>query len=122
VGERDDFDVELWERRLREPAVRPVDLARPELVEFDVAEPDFTRDPFEEAAAAEAMAEVVESGFPTFEHNQWTVEGEIERFGAFGRGASRATGWKRTVALVLIALLVGPIVVGLAVTVFEAVV
>jgi hypothetical protein len=122
VGERDDFDVELWERRLREPSVRPVDLARPELVEFDVAEPDFTRDPFEEAAAAETTAEVVESGFPTFEHNQWTVEGEIERFGAFGRGASRATGWKRTVALVLVALLVGPIVVGLAVTVYEAVV
>jgi hypothetical protein len=122
VGERDDFDVELWERRLREPSVRPVDLARPELVEFDVAEPDFTRDPFEEAATAETTAEVVESGFPTFEHNQWTVEGEIERFGAFGRGASRATGWKRTVALVLVALLVGPIVVGLAVTLYEAVV
>jgi hypothetical protein len=122
VGERDDFDVELWERRLREPSVRPVDLARPELVEFDVAEPDFTRDPFEEAAAAETTAEVVESGFPTFEHNQWTVAGEIERFGAFGRGASRATGWKRTVALVLVALLVGPIVVGLAVTLYEAVV
>ncbi|HEY6531194.1 MAG TPA: hypothetical protein VIY72_02745 [Acidimicrobiales bacterium] len=111
MGERDDFDVELWERRLREPSVRPVDLARPELVEFDVAEPDFTRDPFEEAAAAETTAEVVESGFPTFEHNQWTVEGEIERFGAFGRGATRAGGWKRVVAIVLVLALVAPIVI-----------
>jgi hypothetical protein len=113
VGDRDEFDVELWERHLREPAVRPADRGGPEGIEFDVTEPDFSRDPFEEAAGAETAAEVVQAGFPEFEHNQWTVEGEIERFGAFGRGASRATGWKRTVAVVLIVLLVAPIIIGL---------
>ena len=114
VGDREEFDVEQWERRLREPAVRPLDRSRPDLVEFDVQEPDFSRDPFEEAAARETAAEVVESGFPTWEHNQWTVEGEIERFGAFGRGASRARGWKRVVALVMVGLILAPIVVALA--------
>jgi hypothetical protein len=113
VGDRDEFDVELWERRLREPVAPPVDRSRPDLVEFDVQEPDFSRDPFEEEAAREAAAEVVESGFPAWEHNQWTVEGEIERFGAFGRGASRARGWKRVVALVMVGLIVVPIVVAL---------
>jgi hypothetical protein len=49
----------------------------------------------------------VEPGFPSFEHNQWTVEGEIERLGAFARGASRTGGRRgvaaRAVALVIIA-------------------
>jgi hypothetical protein len=52
---------------------------------------------------------VVEEGFPAFEHNQWTVEGEIERFGAFGRGVSSARGWKRGVALGLLLLLLLPL-------------
>jgi hypothetical protein len=120
VGDRDEFDVELWERRLREPAARPVDRTRPDLVEFDVREPDFSFDPFEEAAARETAAEVVESGFPTWEHGQWTVEGEIERFGAFGRGASRARGWKRVVALVMVGLILVPIVVAVVVTLGRA--
>jgi hypothetical protein len=50
-----------------------------------------------------------EPGFPGFRHNQWTVEGEIERFGAFGRAAASATGWKRTVAWVMVVLLLAPI-------------
>ena len=48
-------------------------------------------------------------GFPGFEYNQWTVEGEIERFGAFGRGAASATGWKRVVAVVMVAVILAPI-------------
>lgn len=115
MGDREEFDVELWERRLREPAVGPLDRSAPGRVEFEVEEPDFTRDPFEEAEAAEAAAEVVQSGFPAFSHNQWTVEGEIERFGAFGRGAARARGWRRVVAVGLVVVLVGPIVVALVV-------
>jgi hypothetical protein len=81
----DDFDVEAWNQRLLEP------------------------DPVVGVAAAETVAE---EGFPAFAHNQWTVEGEIERFGAFGRGAARATGWKRAVALLLVALLLGPVLLG----------
>jgi hypothetical protein len=50
-----------------------------------------------------------EPGFPGFRHNQWTVEGEIERFGAFARAASAATGWKRTVAWVMVVLILAPI-------------
>ena len=39
------------------------------------------------------------------------MEGEIERFGAFGRGASRAVGWKRIVALILVAAIVAPVLI-----------
>ena len=39
-----------------------------------------------------------DEGFPTFEHGQWTFEGEIERLGAFASGARRATGWRRRLA------------------------
>ncbi len=53
-----------------------------------------------------------EVGFPSFDHNQWTVEGEIERFGAFGQGVARARGWKRLIGVVLIALIVLPILIG----------
>ena len=52
---------------------------------------------------------------PAFEHNQWTVEGYIERLGAFSRGASRATGWKRTVAFIVAVAMLVPIVAGLIV-------
>jgi hypothetical protein len=53
-----------------------------------------------------------ETGFPSFEHNQWTVEGEIERLGAFGGGVARARGWKRLVGLFLVVLIVMPILLG----------
>ncbi len=53
-----------------------------------------------------------EHGYPTFQHNQWTIEGEIERVGAFARGASRATGKRRIMALILAFLLILPFVVG----------
>jgi hypothetical protein len=102
----DEFDVELWERRLRLRVAEPIDRSRPDLVEFEIAEPDFDLDPVQEGSA-----EVGVPAFPVFEHGQWTMEGEIERFGAFGRGASRAVGWKRVVAIALVILLVAPILV-----------
>lgn len=43
-----------------------------------------------------------EPGFPPFRHNQWTVEGEIERFDAFGRGAFRAVDARRVVATLVV--------------------
>lgn len=46
-----------------------------------------------------------EVGVPIFEHNQWTVEGEIERFGAFAQGAARRRGPARWVAVFLLAML-----------------
>ena len=52
---------------------------------------------------------------PAYEHNQWTVEGYIERLGVFSRGASRATGWKRAVALIIAVAMLAPIVAGLIV-------
>ena len=58
-----------------------------------------------------------DGGFPRFEHNQWTVEGEIERMVEFARGAKSATGAKRWVALSLVALLVGPLIVGILLSV-----
>jgi hypothetical protein len=51
--------------------------------------------------------------FPTFEHNQWSFEGEIERLGAFARGVHRARGLPRRVG-VLLAVLVGlPFAIGI---------
>ena len=63
----------------------------------------------DETSEGSSQAEV---GFPEFEHNQWTVEGEIERFGAFGHGVARARGWKRLVGLFLVVLIVLPILLG----------
>jgi len=50
---------------------------------------------------------------PEYEHNQWTFEGYIERLGAFSRGASRATGWKRAVALIVAIAILLPVVLGI---------
>lgn len=50
---------------------------------------------------------------PDYEHNQWTFEGEIERLGEFSRGASRATGWKRTVALIVVLAMLLPLAISL---------
>ena len=111
----EDFDVEAWNRRLygspSEPAeppqvrtrrVPPADQSEArvdELFDDDL----FGGDPLEGTEA------VAEAGFPAFEHNQWTVEGEIERFGAFGRGVSASRGWKRGAAVGLLVLLVLPL-------------
>jgi hypothetical protein len=62
-----------------------------------------TRSDSEDAAAPASKGEM---GFPHFEHNQWTVEGEIERFGAFGSAASRLHGPKRWLATALVLLFV----------------
>lgn len=59
-----------------------------------------------------------EVGVPSFDHGQYTIEGEIERLGAFASGARRARGPKRIVAIVLVLLFVLPIVLG---AVFEIV-
>lgn len=61
-----------------------------------------------------------EIGFPRFEHNQWTIEGEIERFGAFGRAGARARGWKRVVAVGLALVLVLPLLIGAGVNIWSA--
>ena len=53
-----------------------------------------------------------EHGYPTFKHNQWTIEGELERVGAFARGASSLTGPKRVMAAVVALLLILPFAVG----------
>jgi len=50
------------------------------------------------------------AGFPQFEHNQWTIEGEIERMGAFGSAGAKARGWRRGVAVAMALLLVVPLV------------
>ena len=60
-------------------------------------------------------------GFPTFEHNQWTFEGEIERFGAVGRAGASARGWKRYVAVLVAMALVLPLVLGMVVSIWQAV-
>jgi hypothetical protein len=57
----------------------------------------------------ESTAVFAEAGFPTFEHNQYTIEGEIERFHHFGMAGARATGWKRVVALVIVVSFVAPL-------------
>lgn len=62
--------------------------------------------------AGDESASRAREGFPEFEHNQWTVEGEIERFGAFGAGARRAGGWKRIVATLLVVGLIAPMLAG----------
>lgn len=54
---------------------------------------------------------------PTYEHAPWTVEGEIERFGAFGEGGAAATGWKRWVAVLVVASLL----LGVAINLFAVV-
>jgi len=116
TGEREDFDVEAWDRRFFESPSAPVDRPRvrtrrpdpapapePEPEQFEIE--DLLGD---QTGAADAIAE---EGFPAFQHGQWTVEGEIERFGAFGRGATRARGWKRGAAFFLLALIVLPLLI-----------
>ena len=68
----------------------------------------------------EELESHAEAGFPRFEHNQWTVEGEIERFGAFGRAGARAYGWRRAVAVFMALLLVVPLLIGTAMSVWQA--
>ena len=51
-------------------------------------------------------------GFPEFEHNQWTFEGEIERFGAFARGSHRVSGWRHTLAVIVALSILVTFVVG----------
>ena len=69
----------------------------------------------------------LEDGWPTFEHNQWTFEGYLERWGAFHRGLGhiRERGGRRAiptrdlavptlVTLALLAVLVALLVAMLA--------
>ena len=66
-------------------------------------------------------AHEVQAGFPAFEHNQWTVEGEIERFGAFGRAGASARGWRRYVAVTVAIAMVLPIVLAVGVSLWQAI-
>jgi hypothetical protein len=121
AAEDEDFDVEGWNRRLADtpsgpigpPRVRTRHIDRPRHPsELPLDDEATDLDPFAwelEQAEAEVEAQVGVEGFPAFEHNQWTVEGEIERFGAFGRGAARARGWRRGVAMLLLALILLPL-------------
>lgn len=54
-----------------------------------------------------------QEGFPTFQHGPWTIEGEIERFGAFGRGASKVHGPRRWLAVFLVLSIVGGAIIGI---------
>ena len=60
------------------------------------------------------------SGFPAFEHNQWTVEGEIERMGAFGYAGAKARGWRRGVAVAMALLLVVPLIINVILLIVRA--
>lgn len=82
----------------------------PRFDQLDVSDADLARRPSIHAVVGAPLP-----GFPGFEHNQWTIEGEIERFGAFGRGAASATGWKRVVALVMVLIVLAPIAMGMIV-------
>lgn len=82
----------------------------PRFDEIDLSDADLARRPSIHAVVGAPLP-----GFPGFEHNQWTIEGEIERFGAFGRGAASATGWKRVVALLMVAIVLAPIALGMIV-------
>jgi hypothetical protein len=70
----------------------------------------------ESSARAELSAYL---GVPEFEHNQWTIEGEIERFGAFARGSHHVTGWRRGMAIFMALLIVAPIAISLIVFVLH---
>jgi len=120
AGEDEDFDVEAWNRRLADtpsgpvgpPNVRtrrldpaPSPLPDPDTPLRGVPDDDLFGDPLTGTEAS------TEEGFPAFVHNQWTVEGEIERFGAFGRGATSSRGWRRGMAFALLVLLVLPLLI-----------
>jgi hypothetical protein len=62
----------------------------------------------------DGSADADADGFPAFEQNQWTFEGQMERWGAFARGANRATGWRRVVALALAIMILVPFVLAIA--------
>ena len=51
-------------------------------------------------------------GFPQWEHDVFTFEGEMERLGAMGRNMSTAPRWARVVARVMAVLILAPLAVG----------
>jgi len=53
------------------------------------------------------------AGFPTFAHGQYTVEGEIERAGAFGRGLGHLHGPARWGARAIVAAIAATFAIGL---------
>jgi hypothetical protein len=53
------------------------------------------------------------AGFPQWEHNAFTVEGEIERLGGISRGLSTAPRWARLVARGVALIVLVPIAFGL---------
>jgi hypothetical protein len=67
----------------------------------------------EDGQGASAEGGAPRQGFPTFRHAPWTVEGEIERFGAFGRGAAKVHGPKRWLAVLLVLAIVASAIVAI---------
>jgi hypothetical protein len=63
---------------------------------------------------------MADDGFPDFRHGQFTVEGEIERAGAFARGANRSPRTQRRVRVALFVIFGGPILVALLATLVQA--
>ncbi len=122
AGEDEDFDVEAWNERFHASPSGPAGPPRVRTRRLHPSEPPASGEASDDERfdddlfgdRLEGTEAVVEEGFPAFEHNQWTVEGEIERFGAFGRGVSASRGWKRGVALGLLTLLLLPILIQVA--------
>lgn len=54
-----------------------------------------------------------QEGFPSWEHNAFTFEGEIERLGAISRNMSNAPRWARVTAKVVALFVLAVFAVGL---------
>lgn len=62
--------------------------------------------------APEAGPPDSEEGFPSWEHNSFTFEGEIERLGAIGRNMSNAPRWARFTAKFVVLSMLAVFAVG----------
>ncbi len=63
--------------------------------------------------ASEAGQPDSQEGFPAWEHNSFTFEGEIERLGAIGRNMSNAPRWARFTAKFVVLSMLAVLAVGL---------
>ena len=52
-----------------------------------------------------------------FAHNQYTIEGGLERLRAFGLGVRRARGWRRVTGLLLLVVPLAFIVAGMVIAI-----
>lgn len=63
-------------------------------------------------SASEAGQPDSQEGFPSWEHNSFTFEGEIERLGAIGRNMSDAPRWARLTAKFVVLSMLAVLAVG----------